>query len=394
MSFKNLADTSADKNNSGIYIHYPFCKARCPYCGFKSSTAHEWTSLYLECLLAEIERAVPFFEKSFTGADTLYFGGGTPSLMHPHMLDEILASLRRFPYFSGSGEKPEITLEANPENLKEEYLKTIRSIGVNRLSIGAQRFNDDLLQNLGRGHRTEDTVSAFEYARKAGFKNISIDFIIGIPGEKGVRSVKEIKKILALKPEHISVYMLEIKEHTPFAALDPKLFPEENYTADLYLETVDLIAEAGYEQYEISNFALPSFESRHNLKYWSGGSWLGLGLSAASFNPEARWTNPGDFSEYTKWIASDDYRIPPANAEFDKRKLAEEAFFMGMRKTRGVNLEEFKSFWDYDPSEKIKDDLSSFIESGLMIINDPPGNIKFTLKGFLVSNEILCRMIS
>jgi len=384
--------TSIEK--SGIYIHFPFCRSKCPYCGFCSFTSEEWKHVYYEFLLAEIEKAGGFFGSFFPEADTVYFGGGTPSLMPPFALDEILTRLRSSGYFSGRLEEMEITVEANPDDLGAEYLRSIKALGINRLSVGAQRFSRKLLEVLGRTHTADDSISGIKNARDAGFKNISVDFILGIPGESRASMKKEADVLLKLEPQHISVYMLEIKEHTPFALMNPNIFPDDNLTADLYMEIAEKLKAAGYDHYEISNFARPGFRSKHNLKYWSGGKWLGLGLSSASYSGNARWTNPQDLQGYFECVIPDDFSIPPKNELTERRKLAEEEFFMGMRKTSGIDLNFFKERWGFNPLEGNAEDVLQFIEEGLLVQDDPPGTIRFTLRGFLLSNEILCRFIS
>lgn len=379
---------------SGIYIHFPFCRARCPYCGFCSFTADQWKHVYHEFLLAETEKAAQSFPNLFPQADTVYFGGGTPSLMPPFAVNEIFSGLRSAGYFKDSPDEMEITIEANPDDLDEEYLKNLRKIGINRLSVGAQRFNDNLLESLGRMHSVEDSVNGIKNAKKADFTNISIDFILGVPGEKHASVTKEFDTLLGLDPAHISMYMLEIKEHTPFAEMNPGSFPDDNLVSDLYLEAAERLISAGYEHYEISNFARPGFRSVHNLKYWTGGKWLGLGLSAASHSGNAMWTNPEGIQEYFACVVPDDYSIPPGNALKDKRKLAEDEFFMGMRKTSGVDLNLYREKWGFDPLEGKNEEISQFIEQGLLMRDNPPGNLRFTIKGFLLSNEILCRFIS
>ena len=388
----NVRNSSPDRN-SGLYIHYPFCKSKCPYCSFHSFTRDDWISIYIEYLLAEIEKTSEFFDANFSNSDTIYFGGGTPSLMPPYYLEEILNRLRQHNYFSLPWEKMEITLEANPDNLESNFLKSIKSIGVNRLSIGAQRFNDNLLQIIGRNHRARDILSGYNKVRDAGFENVSVDFILGVPGDNRASMIDELRILLGLKPEHISVYMLEIKEHTPYAERDASFFPDDNLTADLYLETAGILTAAGYDHYEISNFALPGYKSRHNLKYWSAGQWLGLGLSAASCSGKARWVNPSNFKDYIERIVSEEFTIPPIDSETDERKLSEEEFFMGMRKATGIDLTEFALRNGYDPLEDMDEEINQYIEEGLIIKDDPPGHLRFTLKGFLVSNEILCRFI-
>jgi oxygen-independent coproporphyrinogen-3 oxidase len=372
-----MVHASSSERKSGLYIHYPFCRNKCPYCGFSSFTRDDWKSIYLECLLAEIEKTAVFFGKNFPIADTIYFGGGTPSLMPLYSIEEILNRLRQYDYFPTPFGKMEITMETNPDDLDLSFLKTAKSIGINRLSIGAQRFNDSLLQILGRKHKAEDVLKGFNIVRDAGFENVSVDFMLGVPGENRTSMARELDILTNLKPEHISVYMLEIKEHTPFADKDNSFFPDEDLTADLYLEAAGILTAAGYDHYEISNFALPGYKSIHNLKYWSGGQWLGLGLSSASCSGKARWVNPSDLSEYINRVVAEDFTIPPVNSETDKLKLAEEELFMGMRKTSGIDLTEFIKRNGYNPLEKIDEEINQFVEDGL-----------------LIKDEILCHFIS
>ncbi|MBN2135039.1 MAG: radical SAM family heme chaperone HemW [Acidobacteria bacterium] len=387
-----MKSTVADPNeNSGIYIHFPFCDSRCPYCTFCTFTGLEVVRFYYEYLLAEVDFAAKHFPTLFGEADTVYIGGGTPSLMDIPAIDSLLARIRTEYPLAIDWHNVEVTLEANPENIELDYLKNLRKIGINRLSIGAQRMSDSLLDILGRGHLVEDTVQAVKNARKAGFKNISLDFILGIPGDSEENIKKEIKRLMKLDPEHISVYMLEIKEGSRLTDEFIEELPEDDLTASLYEKTIDILESGGWKQYEISNFAKEGFKSRHNLKYWCGSKWLGLGASAASYSGNARWENSSDLDTYYSSLLEREEKFIPTGAITDRAQLAEEEFFMGMRKLWGISVNELKSRWGDDFPTIDNSKIEEFRTQGFIEFDND--NLKFTRKGFLVSNEIFTRLL-
>jgi len=389
----NAAETKeAAYPGTGIYIHFPFCTKRCPYCSFFSLTDPSLKPLYHELLLAEIERTSEYFPDLFPSVDTIYLGGGTPSLMPVFAVDEVLTSIRCLFDFGLEWKDLEITLEANPEHLETGYLRELRSVGVNRLSIGAQRFDDAKLKLLGRAHSVKETFEGYENAREAGFENISLDFIAGIQNDTPDAVEKELRAIKELAPQHVSAYLLEIKDGTDFSGIDERKFPDDYLTAKIYLKIIDVLSGYGYEQYEISNFARAGYRSKHNLKYWSGMPWLGLGASAASCSLNARWVHPQSIEEYRDFVISPDFRIPPAQAEAEPQKLAEEEFFMSMRKTEGVDLQKFAEKWGFDPTEGKESLIDVYIEEKLLIRGGR--KIRLTPGGFLLSNELLSEFIS
>jgi oxygen-independent coproporphyrinogen-3 oxidase len=379
-------------SGTGIYIHFPFCRRRCPYCSFCSFTDTSLKPLYHELLLIEAERASEYFVDLFPPVDTIYFGGGTPSLIPVFAVDEILTRIRCLFPLGIEWNELEITMEANPEDMEVDYLRALRSVGINRLSIGAQRFDDSTLKLLGREHRIKDTIDGFVNAREAGFRNISLDFIAGIQNDNVEPVRNELKIVSQYKPEHVSAYLLEIKEGTAFSRIDSEKFPDDDITAEIYLKMIDILSEYGFEQYEISNFAKKGFRSRHNLKYWSGLPWFGLGCSSASYSVNARWVNPNTVEDYRDYVTTEDYRIPPPNAEEDRKRLADEEFFMAMRKTEGLDLKKFVERWGFNPTEGRESLIETYIEEKLLIRDSD--TIKLTHRGFLISNELLSNFIS
>ncbi|MFN3329704.1 MAG: radical SAM family heme chaperone HemW, partial [Pyrinomonadaceae bacterium] len=267
-SLERSADSEpAFVENAGIYVHFPFCRSRCSYCDFVTEIYTERSKVeeYVKALCLEIRNSSLCEEAK---VDTIYFGGGTPSLLEPRQLEEILKAI----HASFTIEpKLEFTLEMNPATVSYEKLRAYRDLGVNRASFGVQTFDDNLLKILARHHTAEDALKTFEILRRAGFENISFDLIAGLPYQTLEGWQRDLEKALELKPEHLSVYLLEIHENTPLAEqirTGRRPMPDEDLAAAMYELTLEKLKSAGYVHYEISNFALPGFESKHNTKYW------------------------------------------------------------------------------------------------------------------------------
>ena len=331
---------------TAIYIHFPFCLKKCLYCDFDSSARRELAPPeYVALLLKEMElRQAQLAEPA--GSATLYFGGGTPSLMAPELVGRLIdAAAARFGLASGA----EVTLEANPGTLSPEKLAGYRTAGVNRISLGIQSFEDRLLSRLGRVHTAGEAIAAFEAARRAGFDNISIDLMHSLP-EQSLRQWREaLARAIALGAEHVSAYALSVEEGTPFAALlaAGKLpLPEEEEAARMFEATVQLLSAAGYRQYEISNFARPGRHSRHNGVYWRRQSYLGFGAGAHSFlNLDGlgrRWKNDVDPTRYAQAIRRG--VLPEEEPEqLTLEQAVSESFFLGLRLLDGLDLARLES---------------------------------------------------
>lgn len=377
----------------GIYVHIPFCVRRCPYCGFYSNACgrsgyEDDISEYFDLLEKELDiragqAGAPYF------VDSVYFGGGTPSLAAPELFDKLLDRIAgRFTM----GEDPEISMEANPGTLTEERLEGYRKAGVNRLSIGLQSFDEGVLRTLGRIHTAYDFVRSYEDARKAGFDNISADLMFGIPGQTQKIWEDTVVRTASMLPEHVSFYSLQIEEGTRFYR-DYKMGDMIPVTDEedraMYHSAIRILEDRGYSQYEISNAALPGKQCRHNLKYWTFRGYLGIGASSSSFMGGVRRTDPAEeYDGYIRQGMPDEMLAENhVNSEFDN---ASDYMITGLRLTEGIKTAEFralfgKTVWDMFPGAK--DELCEFFDSGCLKEED--GRIYITEKGLDISNRIM-----
>jgi oxygen-independent coproporphyrinogen-3 oxidase len=313
------------KMKPGLYIHIPFCEQRCYYCAFTVAVAPENTfEPYARRLVREIELA-----GVNEPAETIYFGGGTPSLISPELLERILNAL---PAASAT----EVSIEANPGTLSPEKLAQYRRMGITRVSLGAQSLEDEDLKRAGRLHNAAAVCSDYEMLRLAGFENINMDLIAGLPDQQFETWRRNLERVAELKPEHVSIYMLDHEERSAWSKLPPGI-PEEDDFAAFYSEAEACLAAAGYRHYEISNWALPGFECRHNVGYWSGAPYRGFGVGAHSYDGDRRFWNTTSLVEYAGLV--DAGRLPAAGEETLTPMLRlEEAFMLGVRQSRGVDV--------------------------------------------------------
>lgn len=323
--------------------------------------------------------------------DTIYFGGGTPSLLSPLQLSAILEAVdKRFTV----ADDAEITLEINPGSATLETLSEFRGAGINRASFGAQTFDDDELARLGRSHNSDDTRRTFRYLRDAGFTNVSFDLIAGLPGQTMNRWQRNLQEAFELRPEHLSFYLLEVHQGTPLAnhiksGLQPE--PDDDLAAEMYEVMLDRAVEAGYQHYEISNLCLPEFHSRHNSKYWTGDAYYGFGCSAHSYDGQfRRWANERDVIKYVERIERGETPIVTEThlSDFDRQA---EAVFLGLRMMNGFSLQSYRRAFGLDLRDKYKDDLARFSEAGL--IECSGDLLKLTRAGALVSNEVFAAFV-
>ncbi len=285
---------------AGIYLHIPFCKKRCIYCDFFSSTRNEKKATYIEALCQELELRRDYLDEE--RIETIYFGGGTPSQLAKEDFERIFSSLYKIYPISPEAE---ITLEANPDDLSPEYIHMLRTLPFNRLSMGIQTFNENTLKLLQRRHTAQQAIDAFTRCREAGFHNISIDLMYGLPGETMESWEKDLQQALEMKPEHISAYHLIYEEGTPLWKLRQQHQVEEveeDLSVSLFTTLIHRLKEHGYQHYEISNFSLPGFHSRHNSSYWTGKKYLGCGASAHSYNGHSRQWNVASIEKYIQGI--------------------------------------------------------------------------------------------
>ena len=364
---------------AGVYIHIPFCSSRCSYCDFATGIyQRELVERYVRALIEEIRSSTVVRAR----VDTIYFGGGTPSLLEPAQLAQILEVLhQRF----AVDDAPEITLEINPGSATVARLREFRGLGINRASFGAQTFDDRELAKLGRSHSAADARRTFHDLRTAGFGNISFDLIAGLPGQTLAGWERNIEEALELRPEHLSFYLLEVHSGTPLAqhierGIQPK--PDEDLAAVMYESMLECASAAGYEHYEISNLCLPGFQSRHNTKYWTGEPYFGFGCSAHSYDgARRRWSNQRDVLEYVRLV---EQRFSPI---VEKQILTEsdiraESLFLGLRLMRGVSL---------DLCSDYETDLERFKEAGLLELDGD--SIRLTRNGALLSNEVFSAFV-
>ncbi len=367
---------------AGIYIHIPFCKQACYYCDFHFSTNQ---TLRAEMVMA-IAREIGI-QKDYLGhepVNTIYFGGGTPSVLSP---DEIHRLLQAIYELHSVAQDAEITLETNPDDLTEEYLQQIRQAGVNRLSIGIQTFHDDLLRYMNRAHDRTTALKTFEAARQAGFANISLDLIYSIPGQDDNRWKADIEQALLLEPQHISCYSLTIEPQTVFGKWASsgkiKLIPDD-LAAHQFEILMDRLQQAGYEHYEISNFSLPGFYSRHNSSYWRQENYLGVGPSAHSFNQVSRQFNVRNNHHYLKGIAQGN--IPAEKEVLTIENKINEFILTTLRTQWGTDLKVLKHKYGYDLAEENSVYLQELMQQKLIVIDNDV--ITLTRSGKLLADKI------
>lgn len=308
----------------GVYVHIPFCEQRCYYCAFTVAVSGADTyEPYVSRLIREIQLS------EFSGMpDTIFFGGGTPSIVDGRLIEKILAALPK-----GASE---ISLEANPGTFTPQKLEQYRAAGVNRISLGVQSFDDRDLKNAGRIHTAANVFSDLQLLRKMGFENVNVDLIAGLPEQQLDVWKENLNWIERFLPEHVSVYMLDVEERSAWGK-DRSSLPEDDVFTDFYMEAAERLADAGYIHYEISNWARPGFECRHNLKYWKGAPYRGFGVSAHSFSKTHRFWNTVSLKEYSDLLDAD--KLPVSGSEELTREMRlEEAFLIGLRQTCGFDV--------------------------------------------------------
>lgn len=358
----------------GLYIHVPFCRSKCGYCDFYSLTREDLRESYIKRVVEEIHS----YQGKGIQADTLFIGGGTPSLLETSEVGNLLSACREVFDLKG-----EITIEANPDSVSLNYLKTIRQAGVNRISFGAQSGIDRELQALGRRHNSKQIAEAVQWAREAGFDNLSLDVMLGIPHQTSDTLRKTLQFMTALQPEHLSCYLLKIEEETPFYRQHAEnLCADEDRTADFYLQMVETLQKNGYLQYEISNFSQKGYKSQHNLKYWHCEEYLGFGPASHSFYNGKRFYHSASLENY---LTSPTFAICPDGEGGNM----EEQILLRLRLTEGIDL---SSLPDKNQANTLLKRSLSYQKDGLMTFNG--SHLSFTPKGFLVSNAILAKLLS
>ena len=372
----------------GIYIHIPFCRSKCQYCDFYSiggSRDPRLVDNYIQALMVHFKETGPRAADYLV--DTVYFGGGTPSFFGADNLRRIFAELQhRFRVDRDA----EISFEANPDSVSSGLLKKLRAEGFNRISLGVQSDRDELLKKLGRPHNYEQARNAVQLARACGFENISVDLMYGLPDQTAAQWEETLRHVLHLRPEHMSCYGLKVEEGTPlWTWKDEANLPSDQVQAEMYLRTVDILEAAGYRQYEISNFAKPGFESRHNLKYWMGDEYIGFGPAAASDFAGKRYTYNADIQNYIRGVLKQDLPILSECETIPARERAGEYIMLRLRTTRGISPEEYEKNY-LMPFEPLLDAIVPLAQKGLFVQDGDRWVL--TPTGFLVSNQIIGRL--
>ena len=377
---------------AGVYLHIPFCKSRCSYCDFATDVYRDQAAVeqYIDALITEIgvfhpvPGVRPFRNgtEQKLGIDTIYFGGGTPSLLSSQQVEQILNAIDLKFEISNDAE---ITMEMNPATVTPEKLTDYRKLGISRASFGVQTFDDRALKLLARGHDANDARVTFEMLREAGFDNISFDLIAGLPGQTLHDWQRNLDEAVAMRPEHLSLYLLEIHQGTPLARQvrerrQPK--PDEALAAEMYELMLDQLDAAGYKQYEISNFSRPGFESRHNTKYWRLEPVFGFGVSAHSFDGRQRYANERDTARYVEMIEN----ATSAEVMREDIDLASEFAFLGLRMEEGIEIDDYARRFGADLMADYGSGLRDLNEAGL--IKTENGNLRLTRTGKLFSNEV------
>jgi oxygen-independent coproporphyrinogen-3 oxidase len=388
-------------NTVGIYVQVPFCASKCSFCNFSSRVAHESVFAgYCRAIEQEVERlsrpASPDAAEDVARTlvdfvvDTLYLGGGTPSIVGRECLQHTLGALRRHFQFTAS---PEMTIEITPGSADDDLLECLRALGVNRLSVGAQSFEDCELRAVGRLHSAAETVGQVLRARANGFGNISLDLIGGLPHQTQASWLRSLRAALDLKPEHVSVYLFEVDEKSRLGnevlhrggRYHASAVPDDDFMAWAYETACEMLAGAGYRQYEISNFAWLGYESRHNLKYWELKPYLGLGAGAHSFDGIRRWSNEVLPEVYVAKLGRGESPVREVRTLALEEQL-EEFFFLGLRQCRGVDLALAAQRWGEERFARWKGRIEKLEQDGWVERHDK--RLRIPEQAYLVSNEI------
>ena len=370
---------------TGLYIHIPFCLKKCGYCDFVSyENCFDEAETYIGAVLQEME------EYRGEKIDTVYVGGGTPTSLPEGLLEKLLGGV--FACFDVA-EDNEITVECNPKTADLAYLSSLRKVGYHRISIGVQSLHDEELTFLGRLHTAREAEESVQLAKLAGFSNISLDCMFGFPGQTEERFLESLRRIIALGPAHISSYSLILEENTPFYReyIAGRLIPmDDELERDLYEKTVEVLGQSGYRRYEISNFARPGMEARHNVKYWTREPYIGLGAAAHSFYGGCRYANPAGLKDYYKRVQEG----PLAEQEktrLTRRDEMSEFMYLGMRMSRGVSQREFEEQF----GKKLFDVFGESIRwlESLKLVETAGDAVQLTPKGINVSNSVFSRFL-
>ena len=388
------------RNDVGVYVHVPFCERVCPYCDFvvvaRRALDPAEEARLVAALVTELRARAPAYPGRALA--TIYFGGGTPSLLQPASIARLIAEIRE--RWNGEAEPREVTLELNPSTTLRARLPAFREAGVDRLSIGVQSFDDTCLRRLGRAHRAEEAHRTLEAARAAGFTNLSLDLIFGVPGQDLAALRTDVREALAYRPEHVSAYGLTVEEGTPYATAVARgqLRPADDETAAAMMEALAADLEAaGLARYEISSYARPGFEARHNRRYWLRQPVLGIGVGAHSSAPAgpgapygARRTNERELAAWLARVESGAGALPPEVEVLGERAARAEAGFLALRTRSGLDRHSFEAEFGLSP-EACWPELQVFREAGLL--EQAAGSWRLTHRGWLLSDTVFAGLV-
>jgi len=366
----------------GLYVHIPFCESICNYCNFNRGLLDDdLKARYVEALETEIRRA-----GDGTQVDTIYFGGGTPSLLSASEMADVLAACRGvFPVDPTA----EISLEVNPETASSQRLDEWLQVGVTRLSFGVQSFRDDELERLGRRHTADRAREAVRLARSAGFDDVSLDLMLWLPAQTRAHWRESVDALIDIAPTHASLYLLELYPNAPLkeemARGGWSLAPDDD-AAEMYLEALERADAHGYEQYEISNIARPSRRCRHNLKYWRGGEWLGFGCGSHSTRRGFRWRNLSETERYITGVTANESVVAERHEMTEEERLGDR-LFMGLRLTEGIDVRAIEQDHGVDVMARYGSALTPFLDAGFLRLES--GRLALTRQGMLVANEVM-----
>ena len=353
----------------GLYIHIPFCKRKCNYCDFASFAGQE---RYIDDYLEALSREASLYKE--IGCNTLYVGGGTPSLLTEGQLRRLAKIICK--NFGDVPQFEESTFEANPESLTVSKIETLREVGFNRLSIGLQSFNEAELKTIGRVHTVQQFLTAYQAARAGGFTNINVDLIAGLPGQTETSFLESLQQVIKLEPEHLSAYGLQIEEGTPFFIQG--IVCNQDLMRSMLEQTHTVLAQAGYHHYEISNFAKPGKESKHNLNYWQNGEYIGIGSAAASYQRGKRRQNTPQLEKYIKCMESGETPTVFSETLTGKAKTGE-TLLLGLRQLDGIDVTE-------EQMALFGPEIEKHIQNGLL--TQEKKKLKLTIEGLFLANEV------
>lgn len=372
---------------AGIYIHIPFCKTRCIYCDFYSTTRSELKERYIHALCHELETRRQYLQGE--SIETIYFGGGTPSQLSGEDFQQVFDTIEKT---YSMGQVQEITLEANPDDLTPQYVQTLTNLPFNRISMGLQTFDEATLRLLNRRHTAAQAITAIERCREAGFRNISIDLIYGLPGETAERWEHDLTQAIALNPEHISAYHLIYEEGTPiYKMLQQHCVSEvdEESSVHFFSSLIDRLTTAGYEHYEISNFCRPGYPSRHNTSYWQGIPYLGCGPSAHSFNRREREWNIASLNKYLLGIENGERAYE--TEILDTTTRYNERIITSIRTSQGLSLTKLKEEFGTELWQYCLNMAAPSIKNGML--EERGNNLRLTRKGIFISDSIMSDLL-